>query len=247
MRAIGWIVVAMVGLPSAALGQHPGYLGRQAAPPRVRAKPLPRWPRKVDPEPLSTKHYLDLHLELVKNKVKVIKVVKGTFASGPRVLPRFRGRFEAQLFSAGLMIDVVRFDFPLTGSGAARPGRGGLDSALSKGVAARTRVRVPFDERITRATIVDTQSKQKVPVDLSPVGVRPKVKPKLPSDLRTSVFRFGLAPSKPTTRPKPKNTKTKKAKSKAGTKAKAKGKGGELGETKIFRNAKQPKKTKKKP
>jgi hypothetical protein len=231
MRATaGWIAVSIVvAFPSHVEGQHPGYLGKRVAPARVRAKPVPTWPRKVDPEPLRTSQYLDLHLALIKNRVKVIKLAKGTFASGPKVLKRFRGRFEARLFTAGLLIDTVRFDFPLTGGASTRSGRGdGLGVALSKGVSAKTRVRVPFDGRITRVMIVDTRTKKKVPVDLSPVGVRPKVKPKVRSDLRTNVFRFGLTPAKATAK------KTDKGKGKGKGKGKAKGKGKGLGNAKIF-------------
>ena len=87
-------------------------------------------------------------------------------------------------------------------------------------------MRVPFDERVTRVTILDSQTQRKVPVDLSPVGVRPRVKPKVRSDLRTNVFRgFGLTPAKPEAKAK--------AKSKAEPKAKGKTKGKRVKDSKV--------------
>jgi hypothetical protein len=213
----GPVVLVCLVISQPAAAQRPGHLGKPP-PPKVRlqqqrARTVPKWPRRADPKPLKTIDYLDLRLSLAKGRVTVDKLTKGRFAK-PTRLRRFRGRFEIHLFTAGLLRDVVRFNFPLTAAVGEPPvpssNRLGLGLGLSKGVnRARTKVRIPFDARINRLVIVDTLNKKKFKVDLSPVLPKPlKHSPR--GGLRTGAF--GLAPS--TNQPAPKEKKKKATKGK---------------------------------
>jgi len=190
MRAF---VLLMVLGSSTALAQHPGHLGKPP-PTRVRVERhvVPKWPRKADPQPLTTSEYLDVSVELHDGKLTVASVKKGRFPVA-RQIKRFRGRFEARLYAAGLLLDVVRFDLPLTAAAESqdRPGSTSLGDrlgmGLAKGVSARTTVRIPFSERVSRVVIHDTLTRKQTPVSLDKVRP-PAPKPALPGDLRTRSF-----------------------------------------------------------
>jgi hypothetical protein len=170
-------------------------LGATARPPAPRPTPLPRWRKPVDPAPLVTLEYLELTVGRVKNgALKVLKLTRGELAKPQALLPRYRGRFEAKLYGpGGLLVDVVRFDFPLTG--ASDGGKGNLDplgARLALGVQARVTVRVPYDaHRTTALVLYDAVSKTITPVNLSPVRKpAPKPSPSLDGGkLRTGSFR----------------------------------------------------------
>jgi hypothetical protein len=214
-RALSVSLITLAGMliSQPVSAQRPGHLGKPS-PPKVRvqqqrARSVPRWPRRADPPPLKTRDYLDLKLSLAQGHLKVDKLIKGRLPK-PALLKRFRGRFEVRLFTAGLLRDVVRFDFPLTAAVGEQPvpASGRLGLGLSKGVRrARTKVRIPFDSRINRVVIVDTLKKKRFKVDLSPVLAKPlKHSPR--GDLRTRAF--GLRPS--SGQPVKKTKKTKKSK-----------------------------------
>lgn len=200
-KIVGILVAASVLFPLGALAQRPGYLGKPPAhkPGAAhRVGTLPKWPRRPDPKPLVTRHYLEIEVQLRQNALRVEKVTKGSFAK-PTAIPRFRGRFEVQLYAHGLLRDVVRFDLPLTGGADSGAGGGsglgdrfGLE--LSKGVTGKTVVRIPFDKSVNRVLIHDTLTRKTVTVDLSPVLPK-QPKPK-PENLRTRSFGSGLEDAK---------------------------------------------------
>jgi len=142
--------------------------GHGAALAQKGTKNLPRWPQSPDPAPLMTADYLDISLELHQGRVRVLSLRQGSFNKGPTRIKRYSGRFAVQLYSHGLLLDVVRFNFPLTG-GAGQRGLGAnqaLGNSLARGVKARITVRVPSDKRINRVRVKDLQSKQIVEVKL---------------------------------------------------------------------------------
>jgi len=205
---------------------------------------LPTWPRRADPKPLETRHYLDLAVSLEGGAVKVDRLTKGTFPKGARTLPRFRGRFEVRLYSHGLLRDVVRFNFPLTSASGDHPSplTDKLSIGLSEGVTrAKTTVRIPFDERINRVLVVDTQApapsskkqgkgarkpvERSVEVDLAPIRPRPLGQTPR-DDLRTSSFGLGASSTKA------------KAKPDARTTSRDKGQGKDLESAKVLEAAK---------
>lgn len=197
--SVFWIVLPA----STAEAQHPGHLGK---PPPTRIRPqrqvVPKWPRKPDPQPLTTTEYLDVDVKLKDARLTVLSVKKGRFPIA-RQIKRFRGRFEARLYAAGLLLDVVRFDMPLTAAAESQDQPGGtslgdrLGMGLAKGVSARITVRVPFSERVSRVVIHDTLTRKQTPVSLDAVRPPPP-RPALPGDLRTSAFK--PKPAKPASR-----------------------------------------------
>ena len=231
--SVCWVLIA----GGSALAQPPGPLGK---PPPTRVRPqrhvVPKWPRKPDPQPLTTTEYLDVTVKLHDGKLSVAAVKKGRFPVA-RQIKRFRGRFEARLYAAGLLLDVVRFDLPLTAAAESQDRPAGtslgdrLGMGLAKGVSARTTVRIPFSERVGRVVIHDTLTRKQTPVSLDTVRPPPP-KPALPGDLRTrsfgpkpppkaskrekrledtSVLKTAPPPTKPKTKP---NTKPDKKKGK---------------------------------
>jgi len=147
---------------------------------------------------MVTAHYLDISVELKGGKLRVVKLAKGEFSAGPVTIRRFRGRFEVRLHAHGLLLDVVRFDLPLTAAAEDQtsPGKSTslgdrLGLGLAKGVTGRTVVRVPFDDRFTRAAIHDTVSRKVVKVDLT-VVLPPPPKTRPATDLRVRSFGKGL-------------------------------------------------------
>lgn len=168
-----------------------------AAPPRpVRPpapRPLPRWRKPLDPPPLVTAEYLELSVARAKDgKLRVLKLARASFARPQAIAPRFRGRFEAKLYGpGGLLVDVIRFDFPLTGgSDGAKGALDPLGASLARGVEARATVRVPFDrDRTTGLVLLDTASKAVTPVSLAAFR-KPRPEPALDAGkLRTGTFR----------------------------------------------------------
>ena len=166
-------------------------------PPRTRPTPkpvpLPRWRKPVDPPPLVTTELLELTVARAQSgALKVLKVTRSAFPKPQAIAPRFRGRFEAKLYGpGGLLVDVIRFDFPLTG--ASDGAKGALDplgTSLGRGVEARVIVRVPFDlHRTTALVLYDTSTKVTTPVSLAAFR---KPAPAAPLDggkLRTGTFR----------------------------------------------------------
>ena len=120
-----------------------------------------------------------------KGTLKVLSVQKKSFSKPQVLLPRFRGRFEIRLLSAGgLLRDVIRFDLPLTGAStpAGSPDQDDvLGRKLSLGVSsARVRVRAPFDASIASAALVDSLTRAAVRVDIArfrPRAVMPPLPP----------------------------------------------------------------------
>jgi hypothetical protein len=203
LRLIAALGLSLAGVPAA--------LAAPASQP-AGGHSLPTWPARPDPPPLTTSGYLDLDLKLAKGKLSVLGIRKGRFPGGARRLPRFRGTYVVLLHSHGALLDVVRFTFPLTG-GAGKRTRAPvlqLDQSLARGVSARTRVRVPFDSRVTRILVRDLVTNGQVEVDLR--AVRPTSVPFSPPNLRTSSF---SAPGKPRTPPaKKKDNKKNRRKKK---------------------------------
>jgi hypothetical protein len=169
-----------------------------AAPPRPvtapRPAPLPRWRKPVDPPPLITAEYLELSVARAKDgALRVLKLARHAFARPQAIAPRYRGRFEAKLYGpGGLLVDVIRFDFPLTG--ASDGAKGALDplgASLARGVEARVLVRVPFDRHRTTALVLhDTGTRATTPVSLTAFLRPPAAPPPLDAGkLRTGTFR----------------------------------------------------------
>jgi hypothetical protein len=152
-----------------------------------KGRPLPRWPQKQpDPTPMVTRGYLDVTVRLEKSKLKVVKIVKGSFVAPKAIAPRFGGRFEIKLYGGTQLRDVIRFNLPLTA--------GSSDSAdllgrgLGLGVSAHAVIRVPFDESVTGGVVFDTANKTQVKLELAPFHTKPKLQ--LPVDpLRASTFK----------------------------------------------------------
>jgi hypothetical protein len=137
-------------------------------PPEKRT--LPTWPLRGDPKPLVTANFLDLNVALDKGRIKLLQLTKGAFPKPKAISPRFRGRFEVQLFAASLLRDVIRFNFPLTSSsGDKGKNLDHLDRNINKGVSAKTLVKIPYDESITRIVIYDMVGGEKLAIPLSSI------------------------------------------------------------------------------
>lgn len=180
--------------------------GHGAALAQNGSKNLPRWPQSPDPAPLMTADYLDLSLELHQGRVRVLSLRQGSFTKGPTRLKRYSGRFAVRLYSHGLLLDVVRFNFPLTGGAGERGSRANqaLGKSLARGVKARITVRVPFDKCINRVHVKDLQSKQILEVKLGRLAPPPP----FPSTKNLRLSSFGTR--KPdSARKKPQKTRKK--------------------------------------
>lgn len=168
------LLLALAPRAAAQPSRHPGHgagsskAARSPSKARVKGTPLTLGRRKAPPA-LITAQYLDVSVELNRSKLSVKQVLKKTFAKGRTAIPRFTGRYQVRVFSRGLLLDVVRFNFPLTGAaGDPSPLNRSLGRGLARGVKARSVVRVPYDGRITRLVVKDGRSGKGVIVELSP-------------------------------------------------------------------------------
>ena len=149
---------------------------------------VPTWPRKKEPKPLTTSQYLDIRLAYHRGKVKVLRVHRASFSKGPRRLPRYAGRHELSLLSHGVLLDLVRFSFPLTaGSGEQTPAQEKLGNDLAKGASAKITVRVPWDDRVTDIVLTDTGGDGKAVV-VGLKGVREEEEKPKTKNLRAVTF-----------------------------------------------------------
>jgi len=199
------LVLAMIAPAAAAAPKKP-----VSAPPGASGQPtyLPKWKHPTDPPPLVTAEYLEVGVVREKGKLRVTRTERRRFAKPQAITPRFRGRFEAKLFSpTGQLRDVIRFDLPLTaasdeGASTASTTEGDpLGRKLSLGASGRVTVKIPFDASIAAVTIYDTIARASVGVELSRVrkAAPPPPAPALPpSDkLRTGSFRGGSPSAAP--------------------------------------------------
>ena len=167
---------------------------------------VPTWPRKKDPKPLTTTQYLDIRLSYHRGKVGVLKVYRASFSKGPRQLTRYAGRFEFSLLSHGVLLDIIRFNFPLTaGAGERTPAQEKLGAELANGASAKLTVRVPWDDRVTEVVLTDRSGSKAVVVPLKGIA-KERLKAKT-ENLRAVMFQ----PLKQT-RNKKQKTKNKKVK-----------------------------------
>ena len=182
--------------------RQPGHTRPRAKPSRPAGKVIRLLPPSVS-LPLVTRTYLDLFLRLKQGRVQTIKVVKGHFPKGPKLIPRFTGRFRVLLYTHGLLRDRLAFNFPLTaGAGEPTALNRNLDRSLARGVSARMRVRVPWDSRITRLEVLDRATKRVVQVSLK--RLLPAALPLKTKNLRTVTF------GRPRASPKKKAVQQKK-------------------------------------
>jgi hypothetical protein len=171
----------------------------QTLPKQSQSQTLPTWPNPDDPPALVTKEFISVFLSYHHEQLKVGQLTRGQLKKPQVLLPRFDGRFEIRLLSGKLLLDIIRFEFPLMGAAKEQEGAAlGLD----RGISASTSVKIPFNETITGATIVDRQTHKAYSLDLSPF-----VKQAMPK-LRADAFRLqSFGPPRPTS---PKNTSTTK-------------------------------------
>ena len=198
-------VVLAANLPLGASADEPPRAASDAPRPKRPGAPtpVPTWPNRPDPPPLTTVEYIDLRLRLANGRLAVQQVRKGAFHRfKATTLPRFGGKFAVNLYRGKRLLDLVRFNFPLTGGLTHAPlgMRGGMgtrfDVRLARGVSATVTVRVPWDRRIDRVT-VSGHGVTTVDIDLStvlPVG------PPEPPKIRLNAAPKKL-PARRTTRP----------------------------------------------
>jgi hypothetical protein len=108
-----------------------------------------------DPDPLVEKDQWVFDLRWQHGDVWLLGVAKTTFAE-PRPTPRAIGRFALELFEGAVLIERVRFDFPMLGAFVVGDG-GAPSEPLSFERHLRTRVGVlfPATQRGTRLELVD--------------------------------------------------------------------------------------------
>ncbi len=149
---------------------------------------VPAWPAKKDPKPLTTSSYLDVKVSYRQGKSRVLGVSKGVFPDGPKLITRFHGRHQLSLYSHGKLLDVVRFNFPLTaGSGEKTPAQEKLGEGLARGASAKITVRLPWDDRVTRILLTDGRGGKPLLLNLKGI-VKKEPKLKAPN-LRTVTFK----------------------------------------------------------
>lgn len=135
-----------------------------------------------DPPPISTTEQLDFVLRFDKGE---LSVVSKTPIALPLDTPSVRqvGRFSFELFVGSILLERVRFDFPLLGAGAPEG-----EDAWEQGLTAETKVRIPYVDRATRARILDRKTRKVLEIpwtlEREPTSISPD-------------SRSGAAPSKP--------------------------------------------------
>jgi|GEM_PF-6898306 hypothetical protein len=170
-------------------------------PAATSAKPQTHKPAVI--RPLVTRFTLDVDLELNKGKV-TLSTYRKVDLGKKTLLPRFKGNYTLQLFSLGELRDQIRFDFPL-GAMSAR-----AKASAPTNLRARTTVRVPQLDSITRMVVVGRDSKKVLEIPLTD-GKSPHATLSIPPSGPTRTSAFGPRDAKPTP---PKKTTNKKKKRK---------------------------------
>lgn len=144
-----------------------------------------------DPEPLVEKDQWVFDLRWQHGDVWLLNV-GATSLPAPRATPRAIGRFALELFDGAVLIERVRFDFPLLGAFVAGDG-GDTRGAFSFERNLRTRVGVvfPATRRGTRLELVDRASNRRWALPWPPA---------MPAEASGTVDGGLLSPPAPVTR-----------------------------------------------
>ena len=118
-----------------------------------------------DPDPLVEKDQWVFDLRWQHGDVWLLKV-GATSLPAPRATPRAIGRFALELFDGSVLIERVRFDFPLlgafvTGDGGTEGRGAGEPFSFERNLRTRVGVLFPATARGTRLELVDRASNRR--------------------------------------------------------------------------------------